>query len=521
MKHYIGIDVGTGSARAGIFDENGQLLGVAKHDIMMTRPHTGWAEQSTRDIWSAIAFAVKAALTQSGLKARDITAIGFDATCSLALADSDFQPLSLAENGDDSGDAIRDVIVWMDQRAVAEAKACSDTGAEPLNYVGGTMSPEMQMPKLLWLKRHRPDVWEKLGYAGDLSDWLTRKATGNNARSVCTLTCKWGFMPHRSPSWDKDFLAQLDLSDVLQRANLPETAEAVGSAIGTLTEQAAADLGLHTDCLVSAGMIDAHAGAVLSFALLSAEEIPETLGLVAGTSNCHMAMHRDSLPVKGVWGPYHGVVHPDYWLNEGGQTTTGALLEHLIQSYRGADDFLPDIHAAVSQALLDGYLNDSDPAPTTHILPDFLGNRSPHADPSLRGVISGLTFTTPKETFQQTYWAAACAIAYGTRAIMQRMQENGYAFKRIVLTGGHAKSPLLTRLYADATGCDLLLPQVDEPVLLGSAMTACAAAHNGDLTEAMKLAPSVEHFPCDTDKKALHDRRYQCFQQLYRHYKEL
>lgn len=516
MKHYIGIDVGTGSARAGIFNETGTLLGVAKHNIAMTRPQPTWAEQSTSDIWHAIAIAIKGALQQSGLSGADINAVGFDATCSLALADKDFQPLSIAEDNN-----VRDVIVWMDQRAVAEAKACCETGAEPLDYVGGTMSPEMQMPKLLWLKRHRPELWTQLGYAGDLSDWLTRKATGSNARSVCTLTCKWGFMPHKSPSWDSDFLAQLDLSDVRERANLPDTAMPVGSSIGTLTAQAAEDLGLTTDCVVSAGMIDAHAAAVLSFSLLRPDAIPETLGLVAGTSNCHMAMHTDSLLVPGVWGPYHGVVHPNYWLNEGGQTTTGALLEHLIQSYRGADEFLPDIHANVSKALLEFYQKGVDPAPETDILPDFLGNRSPHADPNLRGVISGLSFTTTKETFAHTYWAAACAIAYGTRAIIERMQDNGYQFKRIVLTGGHAKSPLLTRLYADTTGCDLLLPQTDEPVLLGSAMTACASAHGGDLSEAMKLAPAVEHFAYESDKKALHDKRYERFEKLYRHYKDL
>ena len=267
MKYYLGIDVGTGSARAGLFDENGALLATAKHDIKMHHPHTGWAEQSTVDIWQAVCHAVRQTLTAAALPGDAVTAIGFDATCSLALADSDFQPLALNDSG-------CDVIVWMDQRAVHEAAACSATGAEPLRYVGGTMSPEMQMPKLLWLKRNRPDLWAKLGYAGDLSDWLTRQATGHNTRSTCTLTCKWGYMPHRTPGWDRGFLAQIGMEDVLERAQLPETAAPVGSAIGTLTTQAAAELGLHPGCIVSAGMIDAHAGAVLSFALVAPSAIP-------------------------------------------------------------------------------------------------------------------------------------------------------------------------------------------------------------------------------------------------------
>lgn len=510
MKHYLGIDVGTGSARAGLFSADGTLLATARHDIRMHRPYPDRAEQSTADIWQAVCRSVREALGKAAIPAESVAAIGFDATCSLALADRDFNPLPLAADND------CDVIVWMDQRAVAEAAECSATGCEPLDYVGGTMSPEMQMPKLLWLKRHRPDLWERLGYAGDLSDWLTRKATGKNTRSVCTLTCKWGFMPHKNPSWDNNFLTKIGMEDVLMRANLPQSAAPVGSAIGTLTAQAAAELGLHENCTVSAGMIDAHAAAVLSFALVEDKDIPHTLGLVAGTSNCHMALHGDALPVPGVWGPYCGVVLPGHWLNEGGQTTTGALLEHLITILRGSDAYLPDIHAAVGRELLERYAQGTDPAPDTHILPDFLGNRSPHADPAIRGILSGLTFTDAQETFRDLYWAAASAIACGTRAIMERMESRGYRFRHIVLTGGHAKSPLLVRLYADTTGCGLILPDTDEPVLLGSAMCACAADHGGDLQTALQsLAPDSHILAANPATRALHNARYARFSDLY------
>ena len=132
---------------------------------------------------------------------------------------------------------------------------------------------------------------------------------------------------------------------------------------------------------------------------------------------------------------------------------------------------------------------------------------------------SGLTFTDAETTFRHTYWAAATAIAYGTRAIMARMSEHGYQFRHIVLTGGHAKSPLLTALYADATGCDLILPDCDEPVLLGSAMTACAAAHGGDLPRALQqLAPSSRILPANPMRQALHQARYEHFSALYRNY---
>lgn len=510
MTYYIGIDVGTGSARAGVFSAEGQLLASAKHDIQMQRPHSDWAQQNTRDIWQAVCFSVRHALEKSAVTGAEVAAIGFDATCSLALADGRGQPLDLG-GGDD-------VLLWMDQRAVAQAQACNATHAEPLNYVGGRMSPEMQMPKLLWLKNHRPDLWSQMGYAWDLSDWLTWRATGNNARSVCTLTCKWGFMPHRDPSWDEDFLHAIDLQDVRERAALPDDSHPVGAAVGALHAEAAEALGLSTDCMVASGMIDAHAGALASFSAIDDEDFSRSLALVAGTSNCHMAMHRQAQMVPGVWGPYQGVVMPDWWLNEGGQTTSGALLAYLVDQLRGSDCFAPHPHDQVSEAIIDRLRRDGDPAPELHILPDFLGNRAPFAEPRYRGVISGLSFDQPEEYFLKHYWAAACGIAYGTRQIIEALNHADYSIKQMILTGGHAKSGLLLNLYADACQMDILLPDCAEPVLLGAAITA-AAAHLGDLASACRrLRPQIIRHHYDPEHAGLHQRRYAAFQQLYQDY---
>ncbi|MDO5686979.1 MAG: FGGY family pentulose kinase [Neisseria sp.] len=509
-SYYLGVDVGTGSARCGVFDQHGKLVATAKYAITTTYPQSGWAEQSTTEIWQAVCYSVRTAVTDAAIKPEQVAAIGFDATCSLALSDTQQQPLDLGGG--------RDVMVWMDQRATAEARQCSATAAEPLRYVGGTMSPEMQIPKLRWLKTHRPELWAKMGAARDLSDWLTWRASGDNARSVCTLTCKWGFMPHRTPSWDQDFLQAMDLNDLIERAALPAQALPVGAPAGSLNAQAANELGLSTHCVVAAGMIDAHAGAVLSFACIDTAHYPHSLGLVAGTSNCHMAMHSVMQPVSGVWGPYQGVVFPQWWLNEGGQTTSGALLQYLSDQLRGSDAYAPNVHERVSTAILERLTASGDPAPDLHILPDLLGNRSPHAEPRYRGVISGLSMNAPQENFLQQYWAAACAVAYGTRAIIERLNSADYAITQLILTGGHAKSPLLIRLYADACNCELLLPQSDEPVLLGAAMTA-AAAHQGDLAAACAaMKPDLTRHTPDTRFTALHEQRYQRFLTLYEDY---
>lgn len=497
----VAIDVGTGSARAGVFDAAGRMLAVAKRAIAMHHPAPGWAEQSQADIWAACCACVREAVAEAGIDPESVAALGVDATCSLALMDTTGTGLELSPGFD--------ILVWMDQRATEDAAAINATGAQPLEYVGGKMSPEMQMPKLRWLKRHRPDLWARLGYAGDLADWLTWRATGSMARSVCTLTCKWGFLGHNS-GWDHGFLAQIGLEDVLARAALPASAQPIGAPVGTLSPQAAAELGLGTGCIVASGMIDAHAGALAGFAHGDTPE--QTMVLVAGTSNCHMVMSSAPRMIPGVWGPYRDVVTAGLWLNEGGQTTTGAALDHLVALLRGADAFGPDVHGNVAAHLMAELEAGRDPTGGVVMLTDFLGNRSPFADPSMRGALCGLTIEDPAEGFAHLYAAACFGIAAGTRAIIEAMNARGYAIDRIVLTGGHGKNPLLTRLYADVTGCDLIVPDCPEMMLRGGAICALAATGAGIKPAQQRLAATCKILPALPGR---HEDQYARFKTLY------
>lgn len=157
MKHYLGIDVGTGSARAGIFNQRGRMAGSASCPIRMWRPAPDHVEQSGEDIWRACGIAVRAALKAAGLKADAIAGIGFDATCSLVALDERDRPVSASVTGRDE----QNVIVWMDHRAIPQAGRINRTGHPVLRYVGGVISPEMETPKLLWLKENLPASWKR------------------------------------------------------------------------------------------------------------------------------------------------------------------------------------------------------------------------------------------------------------------------------------------------------------------------------------------------------------------------
>src|SRR6202023_637803 len=207
---FIGVDVGTSSARAGVFDETGSLLATARHPITVWHGAGSVVEQSSSEIWAACAYSVRAAMAEAALPPAAIKGIGFDATCSLVVLDAAANPLTVST----SGDQRRNVIVWMDHRAIAEARLVNDTHDDVLRYVGGSISPEMEIPKLLWVKRHLPSSYRSAGHFFDLADYLSFQATGSTARSMCTVTCKWNFLAH-ARRWSDSYFERIGLSELV------------------------------------------------------------------------------------------------------------------------------------------------------------------------------------------------------------------------------------------------------------------------------------------------------------------
>src|SRR6478736_3374668 len=325
---FIGVDVGTSSARAGVFDENGTLLATARHPITVWHEAGSVVEQSSSEIWAACAASIGAAMAEAALPPSAVKGIGFDATCSLVVLDADANPLTVST----SGEARRNIIVWMDHRAIAEARQVNDTHDDVLRYVGGSISPEMEIPKLLWLKRHLPSTYRSAGHFFDLADYLSFRATGSTARSICTLACKWNFLAHER-RWSERYFERIGLGDLASDsyAKIGNQIVAPGTPLSTgLSRSAAHDLGLLEGTPVGASLIDAHAGGV---GTIGGREKPDDsvdicrrLAYIMGTSACIMATTSEPCFVPGVWGPYYSGMVPGFWLNEGGQSAAGAAM---------------------------------------------------------------------------------------------------------------------------------------------------------------------------------------------------
>ncbi|WP_374834390.1 FGGY-family carbohydrate kinase [Paenochrobactrum pullorum] len=513
MNHYyLGVDVGTGSARAGLFDARGNLLASAKRDITIWREAGSIVEQSSDNIWQAVCESVQEAVQLSGISSNDIAGIGYDATCSLVVLGEGGRPLAVGP----SGDPVRNIIVWMDHRAVDQAERINATAAQVLNYVGGTISPEMETPKLLWLKENKPDTFNKAWQFFDLSDFLTWKSCGNLARSACTVTCKWTYLSHEN-RWDETYFRAVGLEQLADEgfSRIGTDICVGGHKLGGLSNQAAQDLGLLPGTAVAAGLIDAHAGGIGTVgARGDAGNLLTRMAYVFGTSACTMTTTEKPTFVDGVWGPYYSAMLPDLWLNEGGQSAAGAAIDHLIHMHpfaREAEknaasqglslaDYLANIiQAKGGAASIKAIVGD------IHVVPEFLGNRAPFADPDARAIIAGLNLDAGIDSLAGLYLAGLCGLGYGARQIVEAQRAKGIVTDTLVVSGGAARSHLVRQILADTTELVVAASKSAEPVLLGSAMLgAVAAGAYQDLPSAMSNMSEMG----DINKPSAHSQQW-------------
>ncbi|KAJ1965046.1 hypothetical protein GGI12_001028 [Dipsacomyces acuminosporus] len=531
MEYFVGVDVGSHSARAGLFTSKGELVAMHKQDIQMNNPQTDFYEQSGEDIWTAVSTCVRSVVSEAtdttpGFTKEMVRGVGMDATCSLVAIDAQSdEPMSVSV----SGDKAWNIIVWCDHRAAKEAEMINSSGSNVLKYVGGKVSIEMELPKIAWLKGFltqagRLDEWERMEFF-DLPDYLSYRATGVKARSNCSLACKWLFTPSQPGSqqdgctgWDGQVFSAAGLDDIVATgfrqiggclADGTLTVLQAGEPVGRgLSAAAAADLGLAEGTPVGASVIDAYAGwfgtIASGYSGIAVDRSDpscagQRLAIIAGTSACHLLAAEHPVFVPGVWGPYYNVGISGWYMLEGGQSAVGSLIDYVVKSHAAYANLYQQSTASgvsVYQLLDDRLLSMAAPEPDTeangavsrlvklvkslHFLPDHHGNRAPLADPQMRGSIVGEALSAPDSTdaLALRYLACICGIAYGTRAILDAVvAAGGRRVTELLMSGGLSQGQVFTQILADVTGAQVIIPRfVDAAVVLGSAVLGQVAS---------------------------------------------
>ena len=240
-----------------------------------------------------------------------------------------------------------------------------------------------------------------------------------------------------------------------------------------------------------------------------------------------MAVSPEPRYIDGIWGPYYSAMVPGLWLTEGGQSATGALIDHVVFGHARSAELKAEAERQGTSPydILNGRLEAlaatlDFPAQLTaelHVQPDFHGNRSPRADSELRGMISGLRLSDTLDDMAVLYLATIQAVAHGTRHIVDEMNRMGYHIDTLVICGGDTKNPVFVREHADITGLRLVVPREPEAVLLGSAMMgAVASGDAATMIEAMTTMSAVERVidPTAGEVARYHARKHRVFHRM-------
>ncbi|MEM0937427.1 MAG: FGGY family carbohydrate kinase [Pseudomonadota bacterium] len=487
MAYMLTADGGTESLRARVYDLDGTCLASHAEPYDTAFSAGARAEQNPADWWTNFMTASRAAIAQSGVDPAAIDAIAYATTSCTVVA------------LDENGNALRPAIIWMDVRADAEADAVLATGdpALQLNSAGqGPVSAEWMLPKALWLKRNEPEVFDRAFRICEYQDYLTHKLTGEWAASLDNVGLRWHYR-NREGGWAASLATALGLEAVLDK--WPPRVVAPGEVIGTLTPKAAEALGLSTKVKVVQGGADALIGMI---GLGVAQ--PGQLALITGSSHLQFGVTEAPLSAPGVWGAYADIVYPGRYIVEGGQTSTGSIVNWLGRLTGGLDFEDLNAKAAALEPGADGLI----------VQDHFQGNRTPYTDPLSRGAILGLTLAHEKH---HIFRAIMEGIGFGTRAILDAFQRAGYTSTEMTVGGGASASDLWMQIHADTSGLTVRIPASPDAPSTGSAVLAAhGAGHFASIDEgiAAMVHPGrvIEPIPANV---ARYEEIYQRYLALY------
>lgn len=451
----LGIDMGTSSVKAGLFDIYGNPLGFADGVYPLYTPQSGWAEQKADEWWNTVAATVRRLIAGSGVCTTDIIGMSVDTTCCTVVL------------MDEHMNVLRPAIMWMDVRASGQAKRITATGHDMLKFNGyGNVSAETMPAKALWLKENERETYDKARYVVECTDWLMYRLTGEMNASISCAAARW-YYDRPGGGFREDFYGAFGLEDVLEK--FPPQVVDMGVRAGTLNKEAAVDLGLPEGLPVGEGGADAFVG-MIGLDVVS----PGKIAMITGSSHLHLGLVENELHSQGMWGSYPDAIVPGLQLIEGGQTSTGSMVSWFQSNFcSGVEQEAREQGKSVYDLLNEGAQKLPIGAEGLLLLDYFQGNRTPHADPDVRGMLYGLSL---KHTPYHIYRAMIEGICFGTENVMQAFRKSGTGLKGIYTCGGAAASRFWMQTHADVCNLPIYVPAVTQAPCLGAAILGAVAA---------------------------------------------
>ncbi|MFJ9519900.1 ribulokinase [Kitasatospora sp. NPDC101801] len=527
-RHVVGVDFGTLSGRAVVVRvSDGEELGTAvheyRHGVIETRlPGTGqqlppdWALQHPADWRQVLRTAVPAALAAAGVDPASVIGIATDFTaCTVLPVTADGTPLAETALADRPHAWPK---LWKHHAAQEQADRINELahrrGEKWISRYGGKISAEWQFAKALQLLEEDPGVYAATERWIEAADWIVWQLTGAESRNTCTAGYKGIFQDGEYPS--EEYLAALNPAFAdFARTRLAHRLSPLGSRVGSLTAESAAWTGLPEGIAVAAGNVDAHVAAPAAQAVENGR-----LLAIMGTSTCHVVNGATLADVPGICGVVDGGIVEGAYGYEAGQSAVGDIFAWWL-SQGMPTEYVAEAAATGEDAhQLLSRKGASQPVGGHGLVAlDWLnGNRSTLVDHHLSGVIVGLTLATRPE---DVYRALLEATAFGTRTIVEALEQGGVPVTEFIVTGGLKKNPLLMQIYADVLRRPISLAVSAQGPALGSAIhAAVAAGAHPDVRTAAAAMGRVERaaYRPDPDRADGYDVLFAEYRELHEHF---
>ncbi len=485
----IGLDIGTTGCKASIFDLEGNLLSSASREYAVDIPHPNWAEQDAERVWQLAQEALHEAI--SAIQDVEVSALG------LSVQGEAVIPV------DDNGCALRPAILGMDTRTEREnIWLRGKFGSRKLfERTGMPVHTINTLPKLLWLKRHEPDLWSEAHRFLLYEDFLVRKMTGQAVISRC-LASRTQLYDLQADQWSSEILDAIELD----RERLAPV-QPSGVAVGKMLPDLARDLGLSKPPVVVTGGHDQACGA-LGVGLTR----PGLAMVSTGTAEV-VEVVLDSPAVndtlyEGNVSCYAHVVPEMYLamtLNHSGGLVLRWFRDMLCgEEIRRAKEAGSDPYDLILQGA------SLEPSPVL-LMPHFSGSGTPLLDTASKGAFLGLTFRTAKADLAK---AIIEGLTYELRINLDLLKEGQVAINELRAIGGGARSGLWLQVKADVTGIPVVAPKVTEAACWGAALLAGVGA--GCFPSAVQAAERTVRLGRRIEPDAERMKRYQTRYEIYR-----
>jgi len=457
--YLLGLDLGSTVCKSSIFDVSGDIVCISREEFSsaLSHPRRDWVEFDPNIFWHIVSRNLRNSIKAAHLSPKEIAGMSVSASGEL------FVPVS------SNGNPVCKAIHWSDKRDAGYRKSLQIIKRfgtlRTYKITGYPFSAMPSLPKVLWLRQNRPNLFRKIGRLLLLEDFVNLRLTGNSVTDY-SLAMTSQMFDITKKDWSDEILDEMKIS----REILPDVYPS-GKPVGEVLSEASKDTGLARGTIVATGGLDQCCGA-LGIGVTSEGEAFNTTG------TCEIVAAASDKPVLHERGLRSGIfccphVVENKYLLLGVLPSSGSTLKWFKETFGEVESREAERNGSDPYSLIVEKAADSQPGSGgIFMLPHFDGSGSgiaPAFNSESKGVFFGLTLSSRKSDIIR---ALLEGITFEARLYFEALEELGLKVRKVKAMGGGAKSKLWLQMKADIFGKKVVLPDVIEGSSLGAALLA-------------------------------------------------